>query len=78
LKHLMTGRVIERTFRSGEKFPLADVIESNMRLLYCESDDAVFMNDDTFDQINVPLATIQDHKKWLKDDTVYGLVFYKG
>ncbi len=78
LKHLMSGRVIERTFKSGEKFPLADVEETDMRLLYCEAEDAVFMNDKTFDQINVPLSAIESQKRWLKDDTVYGLVFYKG
>ncbi|MCP5492867.1 MAG: elongation factor P [Chlamydiales bacterium] len=77
LKHLMTGRVLERTFKSGEKFPLADVVEANMRLLYREGDDAVFMDDNTFDQVTVPLGNLGDQKKWLKDDIVYALVFYK-
>lgn len=78
MKHLTTGRALERTFKSGEKFQLADVVESNMRLLYCESEDAVFMDDNTFDQVNVPLGNLGDQKKWLKDDVVYGLIFYKG
>ncbi len=78
LKHLLSGRVIERTFRSGEKFQLADVEELNMRLLYCETEDAVFMNDNTFDQLNVPLSVIADNKKWLKDDILYELLLYKG
>ena len=78
LKHLMSQRVIERTFKSGEKFELADVEETSMRLLYCETDDAVFMNDTTFDQLNVPLSAIAEQKKWLKDDTVYQLILYKG
>jgi translation elongation factor P/translation initiation factor 5A len=37
LKHLMTGRVIERTVKSGDKFELADVVESEMRMLYKHS-----------------------------------------
>ena len=78
LKHLLTGRVIERTFKSGEKFELADVEETSMRLLYCETDDAIFMNDNTFDQLNVPLSIIADKQAWLKDDTLYELVLYKG
>ena len=78
LKHLLSGRVIERTFKSGEKFELADVEETKMRLLYCETDDAVFMNDNTFDQLNVPLSVIGDKQAWLLDDTLYDLVLYKG
>lgn len=77
LRHLMTGRVIERTFKSGEKFELADVVEAKLRLLYQEQDDAVFMDDNTFEQLNVPLSLIGDNAKWLKDDTLYDLVLYK-
>ena len=78
MKHLISGRMLERTFKSGEKFELADVVETSMRLLYTEASDAVFMDDNTFDQINVPLNVLGDNQKWLKDDVVYALVFYKG
>lgn len=78
LKHLLSGKVIERTFKSGEKFDLADVEDLTMRLLYCEAEDAIFMDDNTFDQLNVPLSVIGANKAWLKDDIVYQLVLYKG
>jgi elongation factor P len=78
LKHLMSGRVVEKTYKSGEKLDLADVEESQMRMLYKEGDSAVFMNDKTYDQITVPLTVIDDKEPYMMDDTVYDLVFYKG
>ncbi|MEM7175598.1 MAG: elongation factor P [Chlamydiota bacterium] len=77
LKHLLSGRVIERTFKSSEKLDLADVEETRMRLLYCDEEEAVFMDDKTYDQIHVSLSILQDQLCYLMDDTVYDLVFYK-
>lgn len=78
LKHLMSGRVIERTFKSGDKVDIADVEEKVMRLLYKEQDHAVFMDDVTFDQIEISLSVIGDSEKWLKEDITYDVIFYKG
>jgi elongation factor P len=78
LKHLMTGRTIERTFKSGEKLELADVAESKYRLLYTDSDNAVFMDDNTFDQISVSLEKIGDRRQWLMEEVMYSIIFYKG
>ncbi len=78
LKHLKTGRVVEHTFKSGEKLDLADVEESKMRMLYKESDGVVFMDDETFDQITISLKMIGDKEQWLMEETVYDVIFYKG
>ena len=78
LKHLITSRVIERTFKSGEKLDVADVMEAKMRLLYTDSDSAVFMDDNTFDQISVSLEKIGDRKQWLMEEISYNIIFYKG
>lgn len=78
VKHLLTGRVVEKTFKSGEKLDMADIVESEMRMLYNEADGAVFMNDTSFEQITIPFENIGDNKQWLKEDTVYWVVFYKG
>lgn len=78
LKHLMTGRVIERTFKSGEKLDLADVAESKMRLLYTDHDNASFMDDDTFDQISITLDKIGDRRQWLMEEINYTIIFYNG
>jgi len=78
LKHLLTGRVVERTFKSGERVDLADVEESKMRLLYQEGKDYVFMDEKTYDQHTVPGSVIGDKCVWCMEDIEYDLVFYKG
>lgn len=78
LKHLLTGRVIERTFKSGEKFDVADVNEAEMRLLYTEPEGAVFMDDKSFEQITIPLNQMGDTQQWLKEDILYTIIFYQG
>lgn len=78
LKNILTQRVVERTYKSGEKFSLADVEETQMRLLYLETDGAMFMDDKTFEQISVPFSVVKENKMWLLEDTVYEVIFYKG
>jgi len=78
LKNLITSRTMEKTYKSGEKFDLADVEETRMRLLYLEQDAAVFMSDESFEQVSVPFSIVKDNKAWLKDDIVYELIFFKG
>lgn len=77
-KHLLTGRVIERTFRSGEKLELADIEETRMRLLYREGEYFVFMDEKTYDQFHVETSIIGDKERWCMEDTEYDIIFYKG
>lgn len=77
IKNLLTGRVIEKTYRSGEKLEIADVEESEMRMLYQDSGNAVFMDDTTFEQIEVPISQMGDVAQWLMDDQKYAIIFYK-
>ncbi|MEI8125866.1 MAG: elongation factor P [Parachlamydiaceae bacterium] len=78
LKHLITGRVVERTIKSGDKLDVADVVESKMRLLYKEGEGAVFMDEVSFEQVTIPLANLGDTAQWLLEDLLYGVIFYKG
>ncbi|NGX47414.1 MAG: Elongation factor P [Chlamydiae bacterium] len=78
LKNLKTGRVIEKTYRSGEKLELADVEEIKMRLLYREMEDFIFMDEKTYEQYTVSASLIGNNAKWCMDDLEYNLVFYKG
>lgn len=78
LKHLISGRVIERTFKSGDKAEVADVVETEMRMLYKEGDGIVFMDEHSFEQTRIPLANIGDAAQWLLEDHLYDIVFYKG
>lgn len=76
VKHLMTGRVIERVLKSGEKLDMADVVETAMRMVYRETDGSVFMDDATYEQIKISKECIGDTDPWLKEDLVYTVVFY--
>jgi elongation factor P len=78
IKHLLTGRVIERTYKSGDKLDLADVAEEQMRLLYKEADGFVFMDEKTFEQIKIPFDSVGDTAQWLLDDHLYDVIFYNG
>ncbi len=78
LKNMINGRVVERTYKSGEKLDLADIEEAKMRLVYKESDGAVFMDEKTFDQITISNEIIGNNQQWLMDEIIYDVVFYKG
>jgi elongation factor P len=78
VRNLKTTRVIEKTFKSGDKVDVADIEENKMRMLYKESDGVVFMDDKTFDQITIPLALIGDNEQWLMEEVLYDIMFYKG
>lgn len=78
IKHLLTGRVIDRTYKSGEKVDLADVVETEMRMLYRENDGVVFMDDKTFEQLTIPLDKLGDTNDWMLEDQVYSLIIYNG
>ncbi|MCH9612919.1 MAG: Elongation factor P [Chlamydiia bacterium] len=76
IKNLYHGKVIEKTFKSNEKIELADVQESKMRFLYKDGEDAVFMDDNTYDQVNVIKEVLGDNSVWLKEDELYEIVFF--
>ncbi|NGX45538.1 MAG: Elongation factor P [Chlamydiae bacterium] len=78
LKNLKTGRVVEKTFKSGDKLDIADVEESKMRMLYKEPDGIVFMDEQSYDQHTIPMNIIGDKEVWFMEDIEYGVVFYKG
>ena len=51
LRNLKTGRVIERTFKSGDTLDGADVVERDMQYLYCDGEFWHFMNPESFEQV---------------------------
>lgn len=77
-KNMITGRVVERTYKSGEKFDLADIEERQMRFLYKDPDGAVFMDDKSFDQVTITNELIGESAQWLMEEVIYQIVFYKG
>ncbi|HHM05371.1 MAG TPA: elongation factor P [Gammaproteobacteria bacterium] len=66
LRNLKTGRVVERTFKSGESVEGADVMDTEMQYLYSDGEFYHFMVPDTFEQFAASEAAMGDAAKWLK------------
>jgi elongation factor P len=78
LKNLRTGRVLERTFRSGERLDEADVQDRRMQYLYQDSSGLVFMDTETYDQMSIPLERVGDAKAFLRENLEVDVILYKG
>lgn len=78
IKQLITGRVVDRTYKSGDKADIADIVETEMRMVYREQEGVVFMDEKTFDQVTVPNDRIGDVNQWLLEDRLYAILIYKG
>ena len=60
LKSLDSGSVVDRTFRAGEKFERVRTETKSMQYLYDSGDEVVFMDAETYDQLSLPRATVED------------------
>src|SRR5690606_39202379 len=78
LKNVRTGRVLEKTFRSGEKMEEARLVEEPYQFLYHDGDLYHFMHRQTYDQTAVGSDIIGESKDWLKESTEVGLLFHDG
>lgn len=66
-KNLLTGSVIDRNIRSGEKFEEANVEEKAMQFLFREGEDFVFMDQVSFEQLTISKEIVGDDARWMKD-----------
>src|ERR671938_1179821 len=60
LKSLDSGSVVDRTFRAGEKFDRIRTETKNMQYLYDSGEEVVFMDEETYDQVSIPHADVED------------------
>jgi elongation factor P len=77
-KNILTGRVIDKTFRSGERFEEARIEEQAWQYLYHDGDLYHFMDKDTFEQLAVGDDIVGEKAKWMKENTDATLLSYKG
>ena len=71
LRKLDDGSVIDRTFRAGEKFRPVRTETRKMQYLYDSGDTAVFMDTQSYDQLEIPRDSIADEMRWVvPNDTV--------
>lgn len=76
LKNVRTGSVVDRTFRAGEKMERAIVDKREMQLLYRDGADYVFMDNSSYEQMNVAGATLGEMANFLVDSATVLLVMY--
>jgi elongation factor P len=67
IRNLKTGRVVERTFKSGDTAEAADVVDTDMQYLYSDGQFWHFMVPDTYEQVAAGEKAVEDAKPWLKD-----------
>jgi len=75
LKNMLTGSVIERTFRTGEKVEAAEVEDQPMEYLYDDGEFYHFMNTETFDQVQILGTVIADEAKLLTENLKVTVLF---
>lgn len=78
MKNMLTGGVLERNIRSGEKLEQADVEERTMTFIYPDGADYVFMNSATGEQVSVPPEAVGDDSGLLQDGSDVVVTIYKG
>ena len=70
IRNLKTGRVVDKTFKSGESVEAADVIDTEMQYLYADGDFWHFMVPDTYEQYAADENAVSEARQWLKEQDV--------
>jgi elongation factor P len=78
VRNLKTGRVVDKTFKSGETVEAADVVDVDMQYLYTDGEFWHFMVPDTFEQHAADAAAVGDAAKWLKEQDTYIVTLWNG
>ncbi|MDZ4728577.1 MAG: elongation factor P [Xanthomonadales bacterium] len=78
VRNLKTGRVLERTFRSGETVEAADIFELNVQYLYSDGEFWHFMDQTTFDQHACSKEGVGEATQWLKEEDICQIMLYNG
>ena len=78
IRNLKSGRVIERTFKSGESVEAADVIEVGLQYLYTDGENWHFMDEGSFEQYAAPREAVGDSANWLKEQDICTLTLWNG
>jgi elongation factor P len=77
-KNLLSGNVVERNIRSGERMESADVEVKQMQYLYKDADFHVFMDTSTYDQVSIPAETVGDDALFMPEQVLVDVLFFQG
>ena len=77
-RNLRTGAIVENSYNTNIKIERAHIDRMPMQFLYTSGDNYVFMNTETYDQIEVPAGKLENEKKFLKEGLEIQLEYYEG
>ncbi|MTH52366.1 elongation factor P [Bacillus mangrovi] len=77
LRNLRTGAIQEKTFRAGEKVAKAQIDTKRMQYLYANGDMHVFMDNESYEQIELPGGSIEYELKFLKENMEVQIMMYQ-
>ncbi|MFX3622582.1 MAG: elongation factor P [Ectobacillus sp.] len=78
LRNLRTGSIQEKTFRAGEKVEKAHIENRRMQYLYAMGDSHVFMDNESYEQIELPSKQIERELKFLKENMEVFIMTFQG
>ncbi len=78
LKNMRTGAIVERTFRTEEKLPPAELEEKRAQFLYQSSDEFHFMDTETYEQFFLSEEQLGDARMYLKEEMVVTIMSHRG
>ncbi|MFB9859940.1 elongation factor P [Salinicoccus siamensis] len=78
LRNLRTGAIQEKTFRAGEKVGKAHIDNLKMQYLYADGNNHVFMDNNTFEQVELDASALTDELQYLKENMNVSLIMYEG
>lgn len=78
IRNLKTGRVLEKTFKSGESVEGADVHETEMQYLYTDGEFWHFMDPQSYEQVSADQAAVAESAKWLKEQDMCLVTLWNG
>ncbi|MFT5283839.1 MAG: elongation factor P [Kangiellaceae bacterium] len=78
IRKLVSGKTLEKTWRSGETVEAADVMDTELAYLYTDGEFWHFMNNETFEQIAADEKAVGENVKWLVENDVCTLTLFNG
>ncbi|MDC9622601.1 elongation factor P [Xenorhabdus sp. XENO-7] len=78
LRKLISGKLLEKTFKSTDSFESADVVDMNLTYLYNDGEFWHFMNNETFEQLAADEKSVGDSTKWLIEQAECILTLWDG
>jgi elongation factor P len=76
LKNLITGRQLEKTFKSGDTFEEADINHTTMQFLFTDGQNYTFMDTKSYEQVEIPKDAMEGQEKWLLENTECEISFW--